>query len=143
MLKKLGIITLVIFLLGTVVGLVIASQENLELPPISVLATSGDSAPTFYGEWRGYIWMYFDNNNANTNDHAYAYYQNLNTGDTGTITLDYYSTDPNSGVKWWKSSSERICGSYNFYQVIFSFYQVDNVPLIVNRYCIFAPLVIK
>jgi hypothetical protein len=97
--------------------------------------------PVFYGEWNGSMWMYWDGI-VNSNQPAYAYYQNLDNGKVGMIELKYYSHDAKTGLTWWKSSGI-VCGNINYYQVVFSFATVGNVPLVVDRSCTFLPMIRK
>jgi len=137
--KKLVIVILVVVFLAVTASFVLA-QATSKFPPVSKPITFA-VGPVFYGEWRGAIWMYWDGP-VNSSQPGYAYYQNLNTGQTGVLELAYYSHDTTNNITWWKSSGI-VCGKINYYQVIYSFYQVSNVPLIDNRFCSFLPMIRK
>jgi hypothetical protein len=127
---KIRVIFLTIMLLGSITMAVLAQKS-----------TSTMSNPVFYGEWHGSIWMYWDGP-VNSNQPAYAHYQNLDNGKTGTLELSYYSHDSNNGITWWKSSGI-VCGNIDYYQVQYVFYQVTNIPLVVDRTCSFTPFIRK
>ena len=135
--KKLVIVSLVIVFLAMMATFVFA-----ETPTIDASKMALDTNPTFYGQYHGYVWMYWNNSQVNTNNKGYADYQNLNDFTTGFLTFDYNSTDGN-GVKWWKSSFVGFCGNFNFYNAYIATRSANNIPFTVNSFCSFLPMIKK